>query len=101
MPGVRPAVNVLTAPAISAQSSSRRDSRKNKTAGEEETSRGTPLASRRPGLAGVRVLSCLPSDVPVLAIAGLGISVLTVFVTQEESACPATSAGVGGAGIRP
>jgi len=78
IPGVRPAVNVWTAPAMSARSSSRRNSRKYMTAGEEETSGGGPLASRRPRLAGVGVHSCLPLDVPVLATAGLGISVVAV-----------------------
>jgi len=71
------------------------------TAGEEETSGGTPLASRRPGRAGVEVYSCLPLDVPVPATAGLGVSVLTVVVTREEPQCPAASAGAGGGGTRP
>jgi len=101
MPGVRPAVNVWTAPAMSARSSSRRDSRKDMTAGEEETSGGRPLASRRPGLGGVGVHSCLPLDVPVLATAGPGISVLTVGATREEPPDPAMTAGVGGGGTRP
>ena len=101
LPGVRPAVSVSTSPAMSARSSSRRDSRKDITAGEETTSGGAPLASRRPGLAGVGVHSCLPLDVPVPATAGLGISVLTVVVTREEPPDPATSAGVGGGGTKP
>jgi len=101
LPGVRPAVSVSTAPAMSARSSSRRDSRKDSTAGEDATSRGTPLASRRPGLAGVGVHSCLPLEVPVPATAGLGISVLTVVVTRDEPPGPATSAGVGGGGTKP
>ena len=67
---------------MSARSSSRRDSRKDITAGEGATLEGTPLASRRPGLAGVGVYSCLPLDVPVPATAGLGISLLTVVVTR-------------------
>jgi len=86
---------------MSARSSSRRDSSKDITAGEEATSGGTPLASRRPGLAGFGVHSCLPLDVPVPATAGLGISVLTVVVTREESPGPATSARVGGGGTTP
>jgi len=86
---------------MSARSSSRRDIRKDSTAGEDETSRGTPLASRRPGLAGVWVHSCLLLYVPVPATAGLGISVLTVIVTREEPPGPATSAGVGGDGTKP
>ena len=101
LPGVRPAVSVSTAPAMSARSSSRRDSRKDSTAGEQATSGGTPLASRRPRLAGVGVHSCLPLDVPVPATAGLGLSVLTVVVTREEPAGPATSAGAGGGGTKP
>jgi len=86
---------------MSARSSSRRDSRKDITAGEEATSGGTPLASRRPGLPGVGVHSCWPLDVPVPATVGLGISVLTVIVTREEPLGPATSAGVGGGGTKP
>jgi len=84
LPGVRPVVSVSTAPAMSARSSSRRESRKDITAGEEATSGGTPLASRRPGLADVGFHACLLFDAPVPATAGLGISVLTVVVTREE-----------------
>jgi len=80
---------------------SRRNSRKERTAGEYETSGGTPLASRRPGLEGVGIHSCFPLDEPVPATAGLGIFVLTVVVTREEPPCPASSAGVGGGGARP
>jgi len=86
---------------MSARRSSRRDSGKDTTAGEEATAGEAPLASRRPGIAGVGVHSCLPLDVPVPATAGLGISVLTVVVTREGPPGPATSAGVGGGGIRP
>jgi len=100
-PGVRPAVSVSTAPAMSARSPWRRDSRKDITAGEEATSGGTPLASRRPGLEGVGVHYVLPLDAPVPATLGLGISVLTVVVSQEEPPVPATSAGGGGGGTRP
>lgn len=57
VPGVRPAVRVLTLPTMSAGSSSRSDARKDITAGKEAASGGTPLACRRPGLAGVRVHS--------------------------------------------
>jgi len=70
-------------------------------AGEEATSGGAPLASRRPGLAGVGVHSCWPLDAPVPATAGLGISVLTVLVPREEPQGPATSGGVGGGETRP
>jgi len=101
MPGVRPAVSDSTAPAMSTRSFSRTDSRKDISAGEEATSGGTPLASRRPGLAGVGVHFCSPFDVPVPATAVLCISVLTVAVTREEPSGPATSAGVGGGGTRP
>jgi len=86
---------------MSARSSSRRDSRKDITAGEEATSGGTPLASRRPGLAGIGVHACLPLEVPVPATDGLGISVLTVVVTREKPPGSATSAGVGGGGTKP
>jgi len=74
---------------------------KDMTAAEEATSRGTPLASRRPGIAGVGVHFCFPLDAPVPATAGLGISVLTVVVTREEPPGPVTSAGVCGGGTRP
>jgi len=101
MPGAGLGVRVLTAPAMSARSSSWRGSRKESTAGEEETPGGTPLASHRPGIAGVGAHSCLPLDVPVPATAGVGISVLTVVVARNETSCPATSAGVGGGRTRP
>ena len=100
LPGVRPGVSVSTAPAMSARSSSRKDSRKNITDGERATSGETPLASRPHGLARVGFHSCLPLDVPVPATVGLGISVLTVVVPREEPPGPPTSAGVGGGGTR-
>jgi len=83
---------------MSATSTSRTDFRKGITAGEEETSGKTPLASRRPLLAEDGVDSCLLLDMPVPATAGLGILVLTLVVIREERPCPATSASVGGGG---
>jgi len=62
---------------------------------------GTPLASRRPEIAGVGVHSCLPLDAPVPATTVLGISFLTAVVIREEPLGPATSAGVGGGGTKP
>jgi len=73
------------------------DSRNDITAGEEATSGGTPLASRRPGLAGVGVHYFLPLDLPVPATAGLGVSALTVVVTREEPPCPANQPASAGA----